>query len=175
MSDTKKNRARPAIVDLEGRVMADAKMVGPLAGPVDDRAVIRPVPVEVARMSLAGPSATSAAQPAAVSRYQYTAVTIKNSYSGTLNYSFRWGNGTSTNYSLPAGQQRVHYIRALNQVATIAYDKSFASGVQEQRYTLAGRNIVRGSGFYLVEPTPSVGEGKLYTLKGVFNGVQLYS
>jgi hypothetical protein len=171
----KKNRVRPALVDLEGRVMADAKMVGAFARAVGDLAVARPLPVEVTRMSFAGQSATPVAKPAAESGDQYTAITIKNSTSGPLNYSFRWGNGTWTNYTLTPGQQRLHYIRSLNQVATVAYDKSFAPGVQEQRYTLAGRNIVRVPGLYFVEPIPSVGEGRLYTFKGVPNGVQLYS
>ena len=111
----------------------------------------------------------------ATSSYQYTAITLKNSTKSTVNYSFQWSNGSWTNYSLAANQQRVHYIRALNQSATISFDKSFAAGVQEQRYSLAGRNIVRSSGYYLVEPTPTVGEGKLYTFKSVSNGVQLYS
>ena len=175
MSDNKKSRVRPAVVELEGRVMADAKMVGAFVGAVNDLAVSRPVPVEFTRLSLASSSAIQAVKAAAVSSYQFTAVTIKNSSTATLTYNFRWGNGATTNYSLPPGLQRVHYIRSLNQVATITYDKSFATGFQEQHYTLAGKNIVRLAGFYLVEPTPTVAEGRLYTFKGVPNGVQLYS
>jgi hypothetical protein len=175
MSDKNKNRVRPVLADLEGRVMADAKSVGALAGALVGHAVTRPVPVEIARPSSVGLSVTLAPRASAVSSFQYTAVTIKNGTNGTVNYSFRWGNGVWTKYALTGGQQRVHYIRALNQVAAIDFDKSFATGVQHQQYSLPGKNIVRGRGLYLVEPTPSVGEGKLYTFRGVSNGVQLYS
>lgn len=174
MSDSKKNRVRPALVELEDRVMADGKAVQAFAASTGHLAIIPPA-VEVARMNFASPSATHVARPAAVSSYQYTAITIKNSTNLRLNYSFRWNNGSWTNYGLTAGQQRVHYIRALNLAAAIAYDKSFSPGVQNQQYSLTGRNIVRQPGFYLVEPTPSVGEGKLYTFKRVTNGVQLYA
>ena len=175
MSDKKKNRARPTLVNLEGRVMADAKMVGAFAGAVGNHVALHPVAVEVSPMSFAGPSTTPAIKSAAQSTFQYTAITIRNSTKGTVNYSFWWGNGTSTKYALTPGQSRVNYISALNRAATISYDKSFAPGIQEQRYVLAGKNISRCAGFYLVEPTPTVGEGKLYTFKSVSNGVQLYS
>jgi len=153
-----------------------------LAASLPSPLATQPVAFHVGQVSVASPTAVAAAPMAvaaapmaATSAFQYTAVTIKNSTNGTVNYSFEWGNGAWTKYSLSPGQLRVHYIRALKQVATISYDKSFAPGIQEQRYTLAGKSITRTPGFYLVEPTPTIGEGQLYTFKGVFNGVQLYS
>jgi hypothetical protein len=174
-SMTKKTRFQPAMISLEGRCMADAKMVGALIAHAGGATVARPVPVEVAPLSMAGQAGLPVAKPSAVSGYQYTAITITNSSTARITYNFQWGNGTWTSYTLTPGQQRVHYISALNQTATISYDKSFAPGLQEQRYKLAGNNVTFPPGFYLVQPTPSFSSGRAYTFKGVPNGVQLYS
>jgi hypothetical protein len=107
--------------------------------------------------------------------FTYTAITLSNPTTATIGYKFMWPNGTWTNYTLTAGQRRVHYINGLNQAATIAFDKSFSAGYQEQRYSLTGRNVTRAAGLYLVEPVPTVAEGRLYTFQRVTNGVQLYS
>ena len=119
--------------------------------------------------------ASQVARIKSVSPFVYTAVTLKNTTNSTVNYSFNWNGTAVKSFSLSPGQQRVHYISALNKTGTISFDKSFSSGYQKQTYSLPGRNITRAPGFYLVEPTPSVGEGRLYTFKSVPNGVQLYS
>jgi hypothetical protein len=159
---------------LEGREVP--ALFGGLPGGLPTLLGPHPVVAEVGQVSLASPKVPGPkAALASAFQFKYTAITIRNSTRGLLNYSFRWGNGMWTNYALAAGQQRVHFLRALNGVARIAYDKSFAPGVQLQQYNLTGWNIVRKPGFYLREPTPTFGEGRLYTFRSVFNGVQLYS
>jgi hypothetical protein len=170
-----KNTFRPAMSSLEGRCMADAKMVGALIAHADSAVVARPVPVEVARLDAADQASLPVARPAAASAYHYTAITIKNRSTATITYYFEWGTGRWDRYTLAPGQQHVHYTPALNQTLTISYDKVFSPAYQEQRYKLVGNNVTFPPGFYLVQPTPSVGSGRQYTFKNVPNGVQLYS
>ena len=155
--------------------MADAKMVGALIAPVGPAAVARPVPVEVAPLSMAGQVSLAVARPSATSPFQYSAITIINRSTAKITYNFEWGNGAWTSYTLTPGQERVHYISALNQTATISYDKVFSPGYQVQQYKLPGNNVTIPAGLYLVQPTPSVSSGRAYTFKNVSNGVQLYS
>lgn len=125
-----------------------------------------------AKASLASPTSPGFTAAAA---HQYTAITIRNNTTGTVNYSYRWTNGTWKSFSLAPGQSRVHFIRSLSRTAQLSYDRSFASGIQEQRYTLTGNNIVRPDAFYLREATPGISEGRLYTFGRVTGGIQLYS
>lgn len=168
-----KNRTRLGLEDLEGRELADAKPLGIVAAPLGTAAVSRTEATNPNVVRPASPSPLGAA--IAPGSYVYTAFTIKNTTGGTVNFSISWGNGPAKNYSLPAGYEQTYYIGGLNQVATLHYDKSFAAGYQDQSYSLPGQNIVYPPGFYLVQPTPGLGAGKLYTFASVPNGVQLYS
>jgi hypothetical protein len=167
---------RPALDSLEGRVVTDAKMAGVLVGPVADHAVSRPVPVEVAPMSMTSHAAFSIVKQADQNGwYQYTAISITNRSTATINFSLEWGNGPWKSYTLKPGYQQLYYIGALNQTATISFDKSFAAGFQEQRYKLTGNNASFPPGLYLTTPIPSFSQGRAYTFQNVSGGVQLYS
>jgi hypothetical protein len=172
---TNKNRFQPTMTNLEGRCMADAKVVGAMMLPAGGPIVARPIPVEVAPVSMTGQVALPVAKLSAVSGYQYTAISITNRSTATITFNLEWGNGAWTRYTLKPGYQQLYYIGALNQTATISYDKSFAPGFQEQRYKLTGNNVAFPPGFYLVTPTPSFSQGRAYTFKNVPGGVQLYS
>jgi hypothetical protein len=172
---TKKTRFQPAVTGLENRWMADAKMVGALITPVGDAPVARPVPVEVAPLSMATQPRLAVAAQSATAGYQYTAITIINRSTATITYNFEWGNGAWKTITLKPGYEELHYIPGLNQTATIDFDKVYSPGYQDQRYRLTGNNVSFPAGYYLVQPTPSFSSGRAYTFQNVPGGVQLYS
>jgi hypothetical protein len=173
VSATAKNRLGSVLEGLEGRVLADAKMPVVMPPAMGNVAVVQTA-ISHGHQLLAGPKAV--VSPKSVnSGFQFTALTIVNNSNATVAYSIKWGNGNWTSYTLAPHYQRTHYIAGLNQSATISYDKSFAAGYQAQQYVLPGTNITFPAGFYLVDPTPSVGSGHHYTFANVSGGVQLYA
>ena len=109
---TKKTRFRPTMIRMEDRCMADAKMVGALDRPPQAAVAGRPVPVEVAPLSMAGQVSLAVARPAATAvRISTPPSTIINRSTAKITYNFEWGNGAWTSYtSHRFGQERVHYI-----------------------------------------------------------------
>ncbi len=174
-----RNHARLNLESLEGRVLADAKMPIAMPAALGNAALVRtvndPAPQIANGLSSAATPMHAAPMSAANSGYQYTAFTIVNNSNATVAYSIEWGNGSWTSFTIAPHQERTHWFPALNEKATISYDKSFAAGYQDQRYTLTGTNITFPAGFYLVQPTPSLGSGHQYTFGNVSGGVQLYS
>jgi hypothetical protein len=172
---TPKRAFRPDALDrLESReVLSTSSLIQHVANPA--QVFLPQTPVTNPHQAILNGGTQAAAVTSAASPYQYSVVSIKNSTSNPVHFSLRFGSGPWANFTLNPGQERAYYVHGLNQVATISFDKSFAPGFQEQRYSLASRNVVFPPGFYLVDPTPSAGSGKLYTFKGVPNGVQLYA
>jgi hypothetical protein len=160
---------------LEGRLLADAKVPFAVPTSLGNFAVARTLVNQNPQVITDITPATQLKTASASAGFQYTAFTIVNNSTATVAYSIKWGNGNWTSYALAAHQSRTHYIAALNQSATISYDKSFAPGYQDQEYHLSGTNITFPTGFYLVQPTPSVGAGHHYTFGNVPGGVQMYS
>ena len=179
MAFNAKNRVRLTVENLEGRVLADAKMPFVMPTPVTNLAVVHTAAFQAPQITTGltaavQTNAATLATPASAS-YQYTAFTIDNNSSATVAYSIKWGNGSWKSYTLAPHKSLTHYISGLNQKATISYDKSFAPGYQEQQYQLTGSNITYPAGFYLLTPTPPAGAGRHYSFGNVSGGVQLYS
>ena len=160
--------ARPVVAPLAVHQGETLQRVGVLAAPGPTHRST--LPSASAMTAELGSAKTVKASPV----YVYSAVTIKNTTNITVNYSYNWNGNRPSKFSLSPGTQRVHYISSLNRTGTIKFDKSFASGYQEQAYSLPAQNITRPGGFYLVEPTPGVSEGRRYYFQRVSNGIQLY-
>jgi hypothetical protein len=103
MSFNSKSRLRLTVEELEGRLLADAKLpVMPAA--LSNFAVVRtgvtPVPQVLIDPVTAAPSKAAALTTAASAGYKYTAFTIVNNSSVSVNYSIEWGNGGWKSYTL---------------------------------------------------------------------------
>ncbi|MEI8376088.1 MAG: hypothetical protein WCJ35_24985 [Planctomycetota bacterium] len=170
---------------LESRTVMSASPVAALARlPSPNNLVVPTAALTATAAPLAAASSASVTRASvsagvalhtASAGWQYTAFSVVNNSTATVAYSIKWGNGSWTKFTLVPHSTRTHYIQTPNQTATISYDKSFASGYQEQQYRLTGTNITFPPGFYLVAPTPAFGAGKHYTFGNISGGVRLYS
>lgn len=158
MSNAFKNRTRLSLEDLEGRTLADAKVLGAVAAPLGE-AVVRTASVQASSIGFDMP-------------ITYSVVTLKNTTTATIGMKFSWDGVHWSSHTLTPGQTWFYWTAKPNVTGQISFDKSFATGYQEQKYSLPSKNFV-GGGFADIMPQAS--NGKIYTFKGVLNGVQLYS
>lgn len=105
----------------------------------------------------ASKTVSSAAQRSAAAT---SSVTIVNYHSTTVYYSFRWGSGSWTSYSLSPNYQRTH---SGSGTPYVAFDWSFTSGYQGKTYWLTSgsknvfKRLANGSGIDLYRVTGSGG------------------
>lgn len=160
-------RARLGLEKLEAREVPAALPVPspmPLIGKMQ---MLESAPMQINAMPAAKDAVTAGAfrtaDPRSIAPVRsvfYSAVTLRNTSTVNVAYSFTWPGAGTSNYTLKPGESRVHYIKQANVTAQIRFDKSTQSGYQEQKHSLPSLNYF-GTSFRV----PQVGNGKLYVFQ----------
>src|SRR5262249_55523871 len=80
----------------------------------------------------------------AASMSVYSTVTIRNQTASPVNYYIMWPGGSWQLFTVAANSSRIHWMAGQGLTAKISFDRSFASGYQEQTYNLTTRDFCGG-------------------------------
>jgi len=170
MAATFSLRARPQVEGLERRELLSAAPTllkpAPLAAAQARVLTADPVLIDY------GPHVRSTMSAATT---VYSTVTIRNQTASPVNYYLMWPGGSWQAFTVAANSSRIHWMAGQNLTAKISFDRSFASGYQEQTYNLTTRDFA-GGGWSGLKPSHNAdGMQYCFTRNGNNSGLNFYA
>jgi hypothetical protein len=174
MAATLSLRARPQIEALERRELLDAKLpaLNAVALATAQTRVMTSSPMQIDYgTALHAPGAT----PTATMTTIYSTVTIRNQTPSRVSYYISWPGSQQQLFTVEANSSMIHWMTGSNVAATISFDKSFATGYQDQTYNLTTRDFAGGGALSLRPSRNTDGMQYYFTRNSTNTGLNLYA